>query len=88
MKYLDNKEILDALKRMKKLEIEEAEVDSWYDDSVNIGCECGCGGDTWGDSLEWIWEEREALMNTLTHLGYDLSNLDVDLKGIQVDNED
>lgn len=41
---------------LEQLRLEEEDLDIYYDSSVIAGCDCGCGGDTYMDSVLEIQE--------------------------------
>lgn len=58
--------------------IEEEVEDDFYDSSVIFGCDCGCGGDIYYESLAQIWEERKGILKKLLDLGYEVDGEDYD----------
>lgn len=59
---------------LEQLEInyfEEEDLDDFYDDSsVIVGCDCGCGGDSYFDSWSELREDRREILSSLKELGY------------------
>jgi hypothetical protein len=41
---------------LEQLRLEDEDLEDYYDSSVLAGCDCGCGGDTYMDSVLEIQE--------------------------------
>lgn len=64
-------EVTVLLEQLKINYFEEDDLDDFYDDSsVIVGCDCGCGGDSYFDSWSELREDRREILSSLKELGY------------------
>lgn len=70
--------VAQLLRELKYNRIDEEMKDDFYDSSVIFGCDCGCGGDSYFDSVYQIWEDRKCILKELHDLGYKVEGEDYD----------
>lgn len=68
----DYPEAVDELiTRLKLNYVDEQDLDDFYDDSsMVVGCDCGCGGDSYLDSWSELRDDRREILSSLKELGY------------------
>ena len=62
--------VTELLEQLKISYLEEDDLDDFYDNSVIVGCDCGCGGDSYFDSWSELREDRREILSSLKELGY------------------
>lgn len=70
--------VTELITRLKLNYVDEQDLDDYYDDSVIVGCDCGCGGDSFFDSWNELREDRKEILSSLKELGYVVEGEDYD----------
>lgn len=71
-------DVTELLEQLKISYLEEDDLDDFYGDSVRLGCDCGCGGDTMLDSWSDLMDDRREILSRLKELGYVVEGEDYD----------
>ena len=70
--------VTELLKHLQVTYDEEDYLVEFYDDSVIVGCDCGCGGESYMDDLWKITEEQADIFQKLREHGYEVEDRDAD----------
>ena len=70
--------VTELLKQLEVNYFEEDDLDDFYDSSVIVGCDCGCGGDSYFDSYSELMDDRREILSSLEELGYIVEGEDCD----------
>lgn len=71
--------VTELLEQLKINYLEEDDLDDYYDDSsMIVGCDCGCGGDSYFDSYSELMDDRREILSSLKQLGYVVEGEDYD----------
>lgn len=63
--------VTELLEQLKISYLEEDDLDDFYNDSsMIVGCDCGCGGDSYFDSYSELMDDRREILTSLEELGY------------------
>ena len=71
-------DVAELITQLKLNYVDEQDLDDYYDDSVIVGCDCGCGGDSFFDSWNELREDRREILSSLKELGYVVEGEDYD----------
>lgn len=63
-------DVAELITQLKLNYVDEQDLDDFYDSSVIVGCDCGCGGDSFFDSWSELREDRREILSSLKELGY------------------
>ena len=62
--------VTELLEQLEINYLEEDDLDDYYDSSVIVGCDCGCGGDSYFESYSELRDDRREILSSLKELGY------------------
>lgn len=71
--------VTELLEQLKVSYLEEDGLEDFYDDSsMLVGCDCGCGGDSYFDSWSDLMDDRREILSGLKELGCIVEGEDYD----------
>ena len=71
-------DVAKLITQLKLNYVDEQDLDDFYDNSVIVGCDCGCGGDSYFDSYSELMDGRREILSSLEELGYVVEGEDYD----------